>query len=673
MHSFSAKFSKPGKIELLVQDRLDWKHIRFFLYVDGEKLSLTPKLLEEKEGCNRLEFDVLLRLGKDYILEVEGWRQIPVDVSEAVYFPDFDAQYAYDGDDLGFVYSKKSTKFALWAPLASKAFLRLIPKNGQELIREMKRTDRGVFRHEEHGDLDRAKYRYIVINSGKEDEAIDPFGKASTANAEYSAVVDLSSFKEKRAPKPEYSLERKPIIYEGSVRDLTFSPVTNVVNKGRFLGLTEKGRTSAGGHPAGLDYLTYLKPTHIQLLPIYDFKTVDELHPTAGYNWGYDPLQYFLPEGSYSNDPQDPYSRLIEARKLIDTLHQSGLRIVMDVVYNHVYEHLSHPLNRLVPNYFFRRKNNGSFADATGCGNEVASERAMARKLIVDSAKWWISFYGVDGFRFDLMGFLDVETLKEIQDYARGIDPNFLLYGEGWEMGASCPLPTLTKGRADLLPEYGFFSDGFREAAKAYLSGDIGARDAFASSFLDPKDVPLRQSLGYVECHDNHTFYDFLKSKRRDLPKPEILDLVKLGVLASVAFPRYAFLHAGQEFGQTKYGKDNTYNLSDEFNALSYRKLDERFGLATYAKDAILKARQGYFDAPISAEAFEDALLVRFAGIGKYKEILLILNPSEERLTYHFDSDRRLILDPSGDAEQAKIYAQDVLIPKHSAFVYGLE
>lgn len=664
--------------------------------VNEEKI--LPNRITSNPGIMIIDYRLkeALPLGHSYALSIANFGLIPVDVTEATSFPSFDEKYSYDGTDLGANATEKETTFVLWAPLSSSVILKIHKANEKRWhYRIMEREDKGIFRLTLSGDYQGAYYRYLITTSEATSETIDPYAKASTPNGEDSVVVDAT-----RLPQVDFHMEALPVlnsytdavIYEGNVRDLTIDRHSDIEKKGTYKGLYEKGRKTFGGNPAGIDYVKSLGITHFQLQPIYDFKTVDELHPETGYNWGYDPCQYFVPEGSYSADVRDPFSRLNEVRELVSAYHNEGIRIVMDVVYNHVYEYLTSSFEKCVPNYYFRRKGNGRMANTSYCGDDVASERPMVRKLIVEACKWWIDFYHVDGFRFDLMGILDVQTLREIATYALKKNPSFILYGEGWNMGGEVNQPLGHMDNAKLLPDFAFFNDKFREAAKHYLVGDPSSEETFKfaciSSSMEygnerPRFLSANQSINYVECHDNATFFDFVSSSRSDLTSEEKLETCKMG-LASVLFAfGIPFLHAGEEIGQSKFGKDNTYNLPDVYNKFSYRLLDERKTMYDYAKSLIALRKKWRFlhvydprvIAPMVDLSDEGAVLLIKIVDGNmtapYDEIDFLLNPSSSSQTYAFSSDRVVLVDTSGDVSSSNLLVQNVLLPKHSVLVFG--
>ena len=666
----SAKLVAPDLIRLVVFSSLPWERIEPQLVTDGVPgKKMAPTKLSTMPNIAIADFRLPeeLELGHSYFLVMPQYGALPLNVDEATTFPDFDRKYFYGGNDLGAIYSKESTCFNLWAPLASKVVL-VFRKDKQSpwKILDMKREPTGVFRLEIGGDLEGWLYHYWITNSETARKATDPYAKASTQNGEESVVVDFNKLKTdfKRDHLPVMQSPTDAVIYEAHVRDMTIDPSTDIVHKGRFLGMIEKGRKTEKGHPAGFDYLKSLGFTHIQLLPIYDYITVDETDPSTKYNWGYDPAQYFVPEGSYASDLGDPLSRIKDCKRMVQAFHEEGIRVVMDVVFNHVFEYEKSVFEKVVPNFYFRKRNNGKMASTSGCGNDLASERPMVRKMIVDACRHWIEEYGIDGFRFDLMGIIDIETLQQIQKMARSHDKSFLLYGEGWNMGGEVKTPLGHMGNYSLMPEYAFFNDFYRENGKAYFSEDIGAKNSFKNAYLgscldfegSKRFLDATQTINYVECHDNGTFFDILAQRRSDLPEEERLKLIQVataGILCSFGIP---LIHMGQEIGQSKWGEDNTYNKGDGFNKFSYRLLDERFEMAEFVKNAISLRRKNrffhLFDPRVILDIVDvvelgNAIRVKYIEpnvIAPYKKFEVIMNPTYETLTLPEDAPKEVVL-----------------------------
>ena len=459
------------KLNVLFFTELDVPNDVVFTLYQEDKIIDKPKIVR-KTATNNLFF-YELELKNDFVFGHHTYLYIPnypmqiVDVSAATSFPQFDEMFYYFGNDLGVTYSKEKTTFKLWAPIACEVNLKIkLPNHDVFSSLKMNREANGVYSLTINGDLNGCYYLYSVNNSGIIREALDPYGKIVSLNSEYSVVGDVSFLtqRERIIPQSSYYKFNDAIIYETNVRDLTEDKNSDIVNKGKFLGVAEENRKTIGGNPAGLDYLKFLGVTHIQFNPIIDFNSLKDNETDKKYNWGYDPISFFAIEGSYSLHPEDPLARLIEFRDMVDALHKANLRVVMDVVYNHIYEHATSCFEKIVPHYYFRRKSNGEISNGSGCGNDVASERPMVRKMLVDSVMYFINTFDVDGFRFDLMGLTDIGTMHRIEEMSKAAKPDIILYGEGWNM--YCPLPAEKRSTIDnsfKLPGLGFFNDTFRD------------------------------------------------------------------------------------------------------------------------------------------------------------------------------------------------------------------
>ena len=487
---FQANLASLTRINVMFFTNVQYPHNPvFFLEKDGrevEKLKVVRHISNNEVSIFNLDMEKEYEYGHSYAVILEGLPRINVEVSEAVNFPDFDTKFYYDGDDLGAIYSKEETSFAIWAPTAYKVFLK-IEENNEFHLYEMKRTDKGVYRLKLSGDHLNQRYHYLLSISGVTNETNDPYGKGVTFNSEYSAVVDIKELDKIQHVKPKYEVHHNSdaIIYEASIRDISEDKNTNIINKGKYLGLCEGNRKTKGGNPAGLDYLKYLGITHLQILPVIDFYGNDDKDISKGYNWGYNPISFFALEGSYSINPEDPFSRLKEFKTMVETLHKNNIRVVMDVVYNHVYEYMYTYFEKSVPNYFFRRRNDGRIAIASGCGDDFATERKMAGKMVIDSLKYFVKVFDIDGFRFDLMGLMDIETINKGFEECKKIKKDVIFYGEGWNMGIELPFEKKAcSENASKMPGVGFFNDSFREIMKGgnfkdnlYVKGFIGGRN----------------------------------------------------------------------------------------------------------------------------------------------------------------------------------------------------
>ncbi|MCF0116513.1 MAG: type I pullulanase, partial [Bacilli bacterium] len=429
---------------------------------------------------------------------------------------------------------------------------------------------------------------------------------------------------------------------------------TNIENKGKYLGLIEEGKITKGGHQAGFDYFKSLGFTHLQLLPVLDFVTVDENNPDKTYNWGYDPMQYFALEGSYSTNPNDPYSRIIEFKKLVSSFHKAGIRINLDVVYNHIYKVETSILQKIVPNYYFRRDKQNKFLNHSYCGNELASERPMVRKLILDSIRNLIEEYHIDGIRFDLMGLIDINTMKEVEKLVHSIKKDAMIYGEGWNMytETSDRSELATMDNADKLPNIAFFNDRYRNIVRGagdkahlnepgYMLGSFNYKDGFLFAYfggtIDKPFPPLfsnlNQSINYVECHDNATLYDAIRHSTDDIDELRLVRKINKLLILSLGIP---FIHAGQELGLTKFNHHNTYNKGDRFNKFDYSLLDQRYDMALSMATSIKNRKElsifrcedmSYIKKHVQSSIIGDIVQIKLncEGVTYY----LVINPTD--------------------------------------------
>ncbi len=501
----------------------------------------------------------------------------------------FAETYHYDGT-LGAVYSPEKTVFRVWSPVVAQVDILYFGKwqkykglqDKPQDIWPMKLIDGKVWEYRKRGNLEMGLYLYrVTYFNGEQRTCVDPYAKSVTQNSQYTVIVNPAKTRIKGWKKfssPYQSNEM--IIYEASVRDFTSYPETNIEHKGKFLGLTETGRVNHQGESVGFDYLKKLGITHLQLMPIFDFATVDEENPQAAYNWGYDPLNYQVPEGSFASKLEEPLSRIIDLKVLIQTLHDEQIAVIMDSVFNHVYQVETHPFTVLVPGYYFRHFSDGTPANGTGCGNEIASERSMVRKYILDTIEYWIKEFHIDGFRLDLMGIMDYETVNLIKEKVQRLQPNNIILGEGWNMGEILPEnQRATSMNAKKMPGIAFFNDRFRNAIsgnafdlteKGFVTGETKDLEFLDQEFLaDYYDNPL-QMIQYVASHDNYTLYDHISSSipHRDMPFYSAVQNLANSVV--LLLPGIPFIHAGQEFMRSKNKEGNSYNLPDSINQLNW-------------------------------------------------------------------------------------------------------
>ena len=665
-----------------------WRKINVVIFTDIPRPSqITVSIfknnkLYKKENINKINsvyrlyfFEICLNedyeLGASYRLLLDTLPMVNIDVSDVVNFADFDERYAYNGDDLGSIYHKKETSFTVWAPLAESLLLKLVGPKDETKILPMKREERGIYRLTVSGDLLNYKYHYIVTNNGLTYEINDPYAKGASLNSEYSVVIDYDLLLKKAriAPKTKIDNYVNSVIYETHIRDMNEGNFNDVVNKGKYLGFVEENRKTKGGHPAGLDYLKYLGITHVQLQPILDFNSLDDANTKNWYNWGYDPISFFALEGSYSIKPEEAMSRLYEFREMVDKLHKNDIRVVVDVVYNHIYEYENSVLEKLVPHYYFRKRKNGLLSNASGCGNDIASERLMARKMIVDSVKYLFSHFDIDGLRFDLMGLLDIETVKATYEAAKAIKSDIIMYGEGWEMGEELPPQSrANKSNAKDLKDFAFFNDTYRDIVKGpsapynlhergFICGNtdykFGVDYAFHACVLNLSYQPMfdnaNQSINYLECHDNNTLYDKLLVSNASEEEKTLLDRVTLAnsiLLLSFGIP---LIHMGQEIGLSKDGLDNTYKTLS-VNNMDYRLVDERFDMVNRFRLMNILARKLKYKNLFLRDDIANIFTISHWDNGVYalsakdkniidneKEFLILINPTNNDINFELD------------------------------------
>ncbi len=536
------------------------------------------------------EFD----LNKTYTVKMENYRGATAELGKVFSSKKFDELFYYDGDDLGNVYTPSETKFRLWAPTASEAKLVIYKKWDDQTGTEipMKKGEKGTWTAELKDDQKGIFYTYKVKIGEKWSEAVDPYVRATSVNGDKGAVVDLNETDPKGwkgDKKPKLNNPEDSIIYELHVRDLSIQAESGIKNKGKYLGVAESGTRGPKGVKTGLDHIKDLGVTHVQFLPIFDYNTVDETKLSEPqFNWGYDPKNYNVPEGSYSTNPYEPTVRITELKQMIQALHDNDLRVVMDVVYNHMYDAAGSNFQKLVPGYYYRYNEDGTLANGTAVGNDTASERKMMRKFMVDSVTYWAKEYNLDGFRFDLMGIHDVATMNAIREAVNKIDPSIILHGEGWDLNTPLtPELKANQKNAYKMPGIAHFNDNIRDGLKGsvFIDKDNGFvngkqnmeerirkgiiaeidSDEQVSTYQDPEQV-----LTYFEAHDNHTLWDKLELTNPEDSEEVRKQMHKLAssvVLTSQGIP---FLHAGQEFMRTKYGDHNSYKSPDAINQMDW-------------------------------------------------------------------------------------------------------
>lgn len=523
----------------------------------------------------------------------------------------YDAQFltypSYSGDDLELSVTDAGTSFRLWSPKASEARVNLYD-NGHTgspyAVLPMKfDAATGTWSASVPEKLYGKFYTFQIFQNGRWlDETPGVWAKAVGVNGLRAAIIDLDA-----TDPAGWNADRGPevknftdvIVYEMHHRDMSIHPSSGIANKGKFLALTEQGTLSPEGLSTGIDHLKELGVTHVHILPSYDYNSVDELNLQQNtYNWGYDPLNYNAPEGSYSTNPSDPEARIREMKQMVKALHDAGIGIIMDVVYNHTAQNDESNFELTAPGYYHRHWDDGRYSDASGCGNETASERQQMRDYIVNSVKYWADEFHIDGFRFDLMAIHDTETMNEVAAELKKINPSIFVYGEGWTAGDS-PLPVerrALKENVSKMQDVAVFSDDLRDAVKGHYTDEldrgfatgkpgleetvkIGIVAATAHPQIDySKGTNSKFAyasspemiVNYVSCHDDLTLTDKLRKSMADEPEENMLAAAKLAQTIVFTSQGTPFMFAGEEVFRDKQGVHNSYKSPDSINAIDW-------------------------------------------------------------------------------------------------------
>ena len=583
----------------------------------------------------------------DYVITYEG--EINADEIFTVYYKGtpcrvtvpnvystdfFEAEYTYEGDDLGAAWSENATFFRLWAPTASAVSVNLYTtgdEKADDLIQSVEMTAdvNGTWVATVEGDLNGTYYTYSVTRKGETVEAVDPYARTTGINGNRAMIVDLDSTDPAGWENDTYVTQENytdAVIWELHVRDFSIDASSGVseANRGNYLAFTEKGTKVPGTDiSTGLDYMVQLGVNYVHLLPVYDINSVDEI--TDGFNWGYDPKNYNVPEGSYSSDPYNGAVRVNEFKQMVQALHNEGIGVVMDVVYNHVADAGNFCFNKIVPGYFSRIHDDGSYQSNSGCGNDTATERSMVRKYIVDSVLYWAEEYHIDGFRWDLVGLIDYETINQVMAEVHAVNPNIIFYGEGWEMctwttkdgyvNKMTIQPNDTKVNTDA-GVFAFFNDTIRNVIhggvftatdKGFTSGNMSGSTKMtvsagytANSVWGSNggtvDTPL-QTINYASCHDNYTLFDNLTIDVMDATgctaeeaAAQAAAMNNLGAAYYITAQGVPFIHAGEEMLRSKPDAQqevgfnhNSYNAGDEINAIRWDKLQDELVASSHA------------------------------------------------------------------------------------------
>lgn len=542
--------------------------------------------------------------------------------------------------------------------------------------------------------------------------------KAVGVNGKRAAVIDL------RSTDPEgWANDVRPllkdyadiIVYEMHHRDFSLDSVSGIRNKGKFLALTELGTTTSQGEKTGIDHLKELGVTHVHILPSYDYASVDESKPDkAQYNWGYDPQNYNVPDGSYSTDPYKPDVRIKEFKQMVQALHKAGIRVVLDVVYNHTFNTEESNFERTVPGYFYRQTKDGKPANGSGCGNETASDRAMMRKYMVESVLYWINEYHIDGFRFDLMGIHDIETMNEIRAAVDKIDPSIFIYGEGW--AASTPQldqeELAMKANIYKMPRIAAFSDEMRDGLRggwdddrkgAFLIGQPGHEMSIKFGLVgavkhpqvindsvnyskEPWALQPTQMISYVSCHDDMCLADRLKATMPDATDEERASLHKLAETFVFTSQGVPFIFAGDEMMRDKKGIHNSYNSPDSINTIDWRNKTIHHDVFDYVRELITlrknhpafrmgdadKVRQYMEFLPVEGSNLVAFILKDNANGDSWKNIIVAFNSRKEPAKLSIPAGRYTIVCKDGKIKQSgmgQVSGNEIIVPARSAMI----
>lgn len=619
-------------------------------------------------------------------------------------------------------YSPIETKFTLWAPTAEEVRVLLYDSGNegsayQTLSLEM--GEDGIWNTSIKEDLKGKFYTFNVKVNGKWlGDTPGIMAKAVGVNGKRAAVIDL------RSTDPEgWANDVRPllkdyadiIVYEMHHRDFSLDSVSGIRNKGKFLALTELGTTTSQGEKTGIDHLKELGVTHVHILPSYDYASVDESKPDkAQYNWGYDPQNYNVPDGSYSTDPYKPDVRIKEFKQMVQALHKAGIRVVLDVVYNHTFNTEESNFERTVPGYFYRQTKDGKPANGSGCGNETASDRAMMRKYMVESVLYWINEYHIDGFRFDLMGIHDIETMNEIRAAVDKIDPSIFIYGEGW--AASAPQldqeELAMKANIYKMPRIAAFSDEMRDGLRggwdddrkgAFLIGQPGHEMSIKFGLVgavkhpqvindsvnyskEPWALQPTQMISYVSCHDDMCLADRLKATMPDATDEERASLHKLAETFVFTSQGVPFIFAGDEMMRDKKGIHNSYNSPDSINTIDWRNKTIHHDVFDYVRELITlrknhpafrmgdadKVRQYMEFLPVEGCNLVAFILKDNANGDSWKNIIVAFNSRKEPAKLSIPAGRYTIVCKDGKIKQSgmgQVSGNEIIVPARSAMI----
>ena len=598
---------------------------------------------------------------------------------------DFNNQYNYDGP-LGLEVKSDSLTFRVWAPEADNVWL-LVYESGDILDTTSKTKvpmiyeGKGVFKVNLSKCFLGFFYTYLVKRNNDITEACDPYATAVGINGDRAAIVDMKStnpsgWNEDKNPNSGL-MANESIIYEAHVRDLTISDSSNVKHKGLFKGVTETAEDSS---EIGLNHISSLGVTHIQFLPIYDFGSVDEKNPS--FNWGYDPKNYFAVEGSYSTNPYNPSSRITELKEMIMACHKKGLSVVMDVVLNHVFDAKDFSFNKIVPGYFSRIDEDGIYSNGSFCGNDNASERYMVSRFIVDNILYWAKEYHIDGFRFDLVGLIDVDTINRVVATVKEYRSDIIFHGEGWDMPTVMTeeKPLAIQMNSTETKNFAYFDDvirnllrgdNFHPQEKGYCNGGKGMKNLLKSCILGKRywSENADQLINYVSCHDDFTLYDKFKTASKDASDDILMKQCMLAAGICFISKGIPLFLNGEEFGRSKVNEDgtlnsNSYKSSDYVNAIDWNVLkdNKKQEMIQYYKELIAFKKKAL---NLHYERFKDgiddeSLMVLCSLEGE--RIIILMNPEEKEVCYDLPENKYSTLLSSSNMVRQN-YESQVVVP----------
>ena len=634
----------------------------------------------------------------------------------------FDQYPVREGELTEMDYSPVETKFSLWSPVADEVRV-LLYESGHEgsayQTIPMKKEKDGTWKVTVEEDLNGKFYTFNVKVGGKWlGDTPGIMAKAVGVNGKRGAVLDLNTTDPEgweNDVRPPLKSFADIVVYEMHHRDFSVDSVSGILNKGKFLALTEEGTKSSLGEKTGIDHLKELGVNHVHILPSYDYASVDESKPESNqYNWGYDPLNYNVPDGSYATDPFTPSVRIKEFKQMVQALHKSGIRVVLDVVYNHTFDLDNSNFEKTVPGYFYRFDEKGQYANASGCGNETASDRAMMRKYMIQSVLHWVNEYHIDGFRFDLMGIHDIETMNEIRAELNKIDPSIFIYGEGWAAGApQMPHDELAmKANAHKMPGIAVFCDEMRDGLRgpfyddkqgAFLNGLPGHEMSIMYGLVGCIPHPQivndsvnyskeawalqpTQMISYVSCHDDMCLADRIKSTMPDASEAERVALHKLAETFVFTSQGVPFIFTGDEVMRDKKGVHNSYNSPDEINTVDWKQKTTYREVFDYIKDLIAMRkthpafRMGNADMvrkhmeflPVEGSNLIAFILKDHANGDPWNNIVVAFNSRKEPAKLSVPKGKYTIVCKDGKINpkgMGKVNGAEVIVPSQSALI----